>query len=227
MAEQTRPPQPSGQGKQPNAGGQSSGGFLGGKLPSWSMFVLLAVVIGSVLWFSSAEPKSNELRYDQLVTQIKQDKIESVTWDNTTGKIEGTFAGTGDKTFTSTGPAEAPQGLEALLKENNVEYTFETPQQSGLLSLLSIILPFALILGFFAWICRSAARRPRPTAPSGPAPPSPTSPATRASSRRSPRSSTSCDARAVPRDRRPRAQGHAARRASRHRQDAVRPRRGR
>ncbi|MGB4104516.1 MAG: ATP-dependent metallopeptidase FtsH/Yme1/Tma family protein, partial [Candidatus Microthrix parvicella] len=92
MAEQTRPPQPSGQGKQPNAGGQSSGGFLGGKLPSWSMFVLLAVVIGSVLWFSSAEPKSNELRYDQLVTQIKQDKIESVTWDNTTGKIEGTFA---------------------------------------------------------------------------------------------------------------------------------------
>ena len=120
------------------------------------MFVLLAIVIGSVLYFSSAEAPSDELRYDQLVAQVKQDKVKSITWDNTTGKIEGTFKGDGDKTFTSTGPAENPQDLEVLLRDNNVEYTFETPQQSGLLSLLSIILPFALILGFFAWMQRRA-----------------------------------------------------------------------
>ncbi|MCB1027910.1 MAG: ATP-dependent metallopeptidase FtsH/Yme1/Tma family protein, partial [Microthrixaceae bacterium] len=156
MAEQTRPPQPPGQGQRPNSGGQPSGGFLGGKLPSWSMFLLLAVVIGSVLWFSSAEQPASELRYDELVSQINEDKVKSITWDNTTGNIEGVYAGEGEETFTSTGPAENPQDLEALLKENNVEYAFETPQQSGLLSLLSIILPFALILGFFAWMQRRA-----------------------------------------------------------------------
>ena len=103
----------------------------------------------------------------------------------------------------------------------------------------SLLLPVLLIIGFFVWMQRRAAGpdgqrhvdRAQPGqglhAPTSRRPRSPTSPATRASSRRSPRSSTSCACPSGSGDRRPRAEGHAARRPARHRQDAVRPRRRR
>ncbi|MEZ5380547.1 MAG: ATP-dependent zinc metalloprotease FtsH [Microthrixaceae bacterium] len=155
MPEQSRPPQNPvpGPGSGPGSGSSGTPSGLMGKFPSWSMALLLMVVIGAVVWLSTAEQPTEALRYDELVEQIQGEKVESLTWDNTTGNIEGKYAGS-DETFTSTGPAENPDDLEALLKSKNVEYAFTTPEPNALVSLLGLILPFLLIGGVIYWMMR-------------------------------------------------------------------------
>ena len=125
-------------------------------------------------------------------------------------------------------PARSPlpdADLE-LLDEKNVDVEFKTPQSSFLGSLIPLLLPVVLIIGFFVWMqrraagpdgqrsCRSAGRGPRPTRP--------TSPATTFADvagyegvKQEIREVVDFlqDARAVPRDRRPHPEGRAARRA--------------
>lgn len=80
--------------------------------------------------------------------------MKSITWDNTTGKIEGTFKGDGGQDLHADRPGREPRTFEVLPRWTTTLSTADLDHLSraASLSLLSIILPFALILGFFAWM---------------------------------------------------------------------------
>ena len=144
---------------------------------------------------------ATKIAYSDLRTKVAADEVDEITWSNDGGSITGKLE---DGTeFSSNGPNEPPEDDLALFREHDVEVKFSNPQPSIFEALLPLLIPVALLIGFF-WLDAAPGpgpdgrdhvhrpqSRPRRTPPSSRARRSPTSPATRASSRRSPRSSTS------------------------------------
>jgi len=59
-------------------------------------------------------------------------------------------------TFTTTGAVTLSDADEQLLKSKNVDYDYSTPQGNFFTSLIPILLPFLLIMGFFIWMQKRA-----------------------------------------------------------------------
>jgi cell division protease FtsH len=116
------------------------------------MGILLAVFIVPTLL---AGDPGEELSYRDFIALVEEGDVERVDWENTTGKITGEL--TDGSTFQTTGSADGPsEADEALLKANDVDYTFGSPSSNWLLGVLSLLLPVMLIIGFFVWMQRRA-----------------------------------------------------------------------
>jgi cell division protease FtsH len=126
-----------------------------GGMPSWVVPIVLAViglVMISTLTFQ--DRASDALPYSKFVSEVEDGNVEKVVWDNTNQTITGIRAD--GEEFTSTGPVEPPPELQKLMDDKDVELTFTTPTPSFFTTIIPLLLPFLLIIGFFMWMNRRA-----------------------------------------------------------------------
>ncbi len=128
--------------------GRSDGGW-----PRWSAWVVVGILIALLAMANVlSDTPGDDIAYSQFLAEVADDQIETITYDNTTARIEGTRKN--GETFTTTGFSPFPDDDRALLQENNVEVVPDTPTSNFFLSLLPLFLPFLLIIGFFWWMAR-------------------------------------------------------------------------
>ncbi len=124
-------------------------------MPTWLIPILLAVVaLVMVSALTLPDRAGEDIEYSTFVSEVEDGNVKSVIWDNTNQKITGTT--TSDEEFATTGPVEPPPELQTLMKDKGVEVTFETPQPNFFTSMIPLLLPFLLIIGFFVWMQRRA-----------------------------------------------------------------------
>jgi cell division protease FtsH len=117
----------------------------------------LAGVILAVLILPSLINQTNrkEIDYSDLLTQVQQDEVREITWNNNDGHITGTLE---DGTeFQSNGPVEPSEDDRALFREHDVTVKFTSPQGSWFTALLPLLIPVALFVGIFWLMQRRAA----------------------------------------------------------------------
>ncbi len=125
--------------------------------------VVLAVLIALafVLPGRGGDGKSAEkLTYNQVIAAAEADKVAAAKVNNDTGRITGTLKATdgGDeKKFSVSGPRPIPDEVEKTLRQHVTQLEFGNEEGNVWLSLLSPLLFFGLLIGFFVWMNRRAA----------------------------------------------------------------------
>ncbi len=111
-----------------------------------------------VLFLQSGSGGGKSIAYSQFLNDVQSERVESVTFNNTNGKIDGQFKGDykGGGKFTTTGLIDFPPADLKLLKDHKVELKPKTPESSWIGNLLPLLLPVALLIGFFIWMQRRA-----------------------------------------------------------------------
>src|SRR6478735_6758454 len=128
--------------------------------PRWTILVLAAVVLGAILLqFLASSTSSEQVSYGDFISKLQSNDIKGAdvsqadaTFDNTNGHISGTLSD--GSSFTTTGPLQPPDADQQLMTEKGVD--FSTPTDSLLGTLLPLLLPVALLIGFFVWMQRRA-----------------------------------------------------------------------
>ena len=124
-------------------------------MPRWAVWALIAVaaalIIGPRFIPSTTATK---FTYTQFLEAVSNGQVTSIKINNLSNIISGELAG-GDS-FTTTGAVTLSDADEQLLKSKNVDYDYSTPQSNFFTSLIPILLPFLLIMGFFIWMQRRA-----------------------------------------------------------------------
>ena len=139
----------------PPTGDKSGKSRLGGDQgwPRWTIFVLLAVVAGAVLLqFAASSSSSTSINYGDFISKLGSDQVSTATFDNSNGHISGTLQ---DGThFSTTGPIQLSDADQQLFIAKGVDYS--TPSQSIWGTIIPLLLPVALLIGFFMWMQRRA-----------------------------------------------------------------------
>src|SRR6478735_6773761 len=128
--------------------------------PRWTILVLAAVVLGAILLqFLASSTSSEQVSYGDFISKLQENGIKGAdanqadaTFDNTNGHISGTLSD--GSSFTTTGPLQPPDADQQLMTEKGVD--FSTPTDNLLSTLLPLLLPVALLIGFFVWMQRRA-----------------------------------------------------------------------
>jgi cell division protease FtsH len=156
------PPPPGGRGpggsptpperpRQPGRQGRPTPG-----LPRWTVWILIGVV--AALLFGSqllTTDDGKSIAYSEFLTDARNGQVASAKYNNDSGTISGELT---DKTkFTTTGPIPLPDADQTLLQEKVPGFEFHTPTSSWLSSLIPLLLPLVLLIGFFVWMQRRAA----------------------------------------------------------------------
>ena len=124
-------------------------------MPRWAVWALIAVAAALVIG-PRFIPTTNATKftYTQFLEAVSNGQVTTVKINNLSNTISGKLA-SGD-TFTTTGAVTLSDADEQLLKSKNVDYDYSTPQGNFFTSLIPILLPFLLIMGFFIWMQRRA-----------------------------------------------------------------------
>ena len=139
----------------PTPGEKSGSGRFGSDQgwPRWTIIVLLVVVVGAIaLQFAASSTPSDQVNYGDFITKLSSDQVTEAKFDNANGKITGTLQD-GTK-FSTTGPIQLSDSDQALFIEKGVEYS--SPTQSIWGTLIPLLLPVLLLIGFFMWMQRRA-----------------------------------------------------------------------
>jgi cell division protease FtsH len=121
--------------------------------PRWTILVIVAVVVGAImLQFLASSSSSEPTTYQDFLTELRNDQVEEATFNNADGTITGTLEDGTD--FSTTAPIQPPDEDINLMTEKGVE--FDSPTQSIWSTLLPLLLPVALLIGFFVWMQRRA-----------------------------------------------------------------------
>ena len=146
------PPPSAGKGTKPGQGKSDSA------WPRWSLWVLLGLVTASIVASSllSSGDDASAISYDTFMSRVEAGQVKSVEINNDSAKITGERSN-GDK-FTTTGPLQGgiPEADLATMREQGVEIEFKTPQSGIFGTLIPLLLPVALLIGFFWWMQRRA-----------------------------------------------------------------------
>ncbi|MGZ0178479.1 MAG: ATP-dependent zinc metalloprotease FtsH [Acidimicrobiales bacterium] len=159
------PPPPPPRSNEPGEGRFKRGDPRWSRLLLWlAMFAVLAL-----FFLPSISPDNNgdEIAYDQFLSQVQDGDIAEAEINNLNGEIEGFYRGTAaelvedadaqGEPFNSKGPLELSEADRALLDGvPDFELTFDTPKSSIWASLLPLLLPISLLIGFFWWMQRRA-----------------------------------------------------------------------
>ena len=128
---------------------------------------MFAVIALFFLPSISPSNSGDEVAYDQLLTQIEAGEVGQLEYNNLTGEIEGNYKPTATEVaedaeaegepFTSKGPLDLSEADRlTLASDPDLKLTFDTPQSSIWASLLPLLLPISLLIGFFWWMQRRA-----------------------------------------------------------------------
>ncbi len=124
-------------------------------MPAWLIPVLLAVVaLVMISALYSQDRSATEQSYSKFVTKVNDGDVKKVTWNTSDGTITGTL--TDGQEFKTTGPLESPPELDTLMREKKVDLNYEYPTPNFFATMLPLMLPFLLIIGFFVWMNRRA-----------------------------------------------------------------------
>jgi cell division protease FtsH len=126
-------------------------------MPRWAVIVLIAVVAFALLSGSQflSQPKGKSVSYTELIKDVQDGQVASAHYNNTNGTITGKLSdGTA---FTTTAGVPLPEGDAKLFRDNVKDFQYKSPQSNWLTSLIPVLLPFLLIIGFFVWMQRRAA----------------------------------------------------------------------
>ena len=127
--------------------------------PRWTPWVLVGLVL--VLLFGQQLLPSTDrekLDYTEFVTQVEQGKVADFTVNNSTLSITGHYTDdAGGKEFSTTAPPNGPSDddrvkFDQAVADHGLKYTFKTPQSNFFVSLIPLLLPFVLIIGFLIWM---------------------------------------------------------------------------
>jgi len=156
------PPSTNGRGNGDRRPGEGPGNGPGGRptkssgIPKWAIWVFLGLLAGALLIPMLLSKRGGEdITYSQFRSEVQDGNVDSITVNNNTGGISGTL--NSGKQFHTTGAVPLPDADMALLNQKNVDVQFKTPQSSFLGSLIPLLLPVLLIIGFFVWMQRRAA----------------------------------------------------------------------
>ncbi len=161
------PPPPPGRGRspvpKPKARPKSSGptesgeGARKGGWPRWLIWVLVGVLVATVIlpqFLPSDE--GDAITYSEFIEQITDGNVEAITINNGTAAISGEFTdGTKFRTIGG-GDRGMSESDERLARELGVKIDFDMPSNNWFLSILGLMLPVMLIIGFFVWLQRRA-----------------------------------------------------------------------
>ena len=124
-------------------------------MPRWAVWALIAVaatlIVGPRFIPTTTATK---FTYTEFLEAVSNGQVITVKINNLSNIISGELA-SGD-TFTTTGAVTLSDADEQLLKSKNVDYDYSTPQGNFFTSLIPILLPFLLIMGFFIWMQKRA-----------------------------------------------------------------------
>jgi cell division protease FtsH len=150
MPAPTPPPTP----REPRSGGRRPGRPEGG-WPRWAVWVGLALLLALFLvpQFLGSDG-GRELSYADFQDQVEAGQVREVTINTETHVISGKTV-SGDDIRVS-GPTELNDADTELLKANDVDYDFDTPQPNFFTALIPFLLPVVLLIGFFIWMQRRA-----------------------------------------------------------------------
>ncbi|MFZ9580714.1 MAG: ATP-dependent zinc metalloprotease FtsH [Ilumatobacteraceae bacterium] len=125
-------------------------------MPKWSPWLLLGIIL--VLIFGPQllpGPDREKIGFEEFITQVNAGKVDEVKLNNTTLGITGSF--TDGSEFSTTAPPGFPNESDReLLRTKGVDFKPTTPQSNWLVSLIPLLLPFVLIMGFLVWMNRRA-----------------------------------------------------------------------
>ena len=97
---------------------------------------------------------SEKIEYSALITQVQDDKVDKVKWNNNDGSINGELKD-GTK-FRSNGPLDPPEPVLTQFEDHGVQVEFVSPQGNFFTAILPLLLPLVLFLGIFWLIQRRA-----------------------------------------------------------------------
>ncbi len=115
--------------------------------------VIIAMFVLPRFWPNNA---GEQLTYTEFITAVQSGDVKSVTVNNTSNQITGEFDDGTAFTTTGGGQRGLSEADEALLREQDVDLDFITPQTSWFWSWAGLLLPFLLLIGFFVWMQRRA-----------------------------------------------------------------------
>jgi cell division protease FtsH len=119
----------------------------------WILVGVVAALLFGTQLLQSDSGKS--ISYSDFLTQAKQGNVKSARYNNDSGTISGELSD-GSK-FTSTGPLPLPDADQATLQQHVPDFKYHTPTSSWIGSLIPLLLPIVLIIGFLVWMQRRAA----------------------------------------------------------------------
>jgi cell division protease FtsH len=120
------------------------------------LWVLLGVV--AMLLFGSqllSTDNGKRITYTEFISLVEDGQVKSIKYNNETGAITGEL--NNGETFVTSGFVPMPDADQQLLADKGVKVDPRTPQSSWIGSLIPLLLPIVLIIGFFVWMQRRAA----------------------------------------------------------------------
>ena len=139
---------------EPKARGRD-GGF-----PRWSLWILIGLVAATFLVPQLVDSdNATTVTYSEYIERVESGQVDSVIISNTSGVITATLQSEEGQTaeiLKTTGPTEAQADHLQLLEERQVTFEFDNPTTNFFLQLLPLLLPVALLIGFFVWMQRRA-----------------------------------------------------------------------
>ncbi len=120
------------------------------------MWILIGVV--AALLFGSQLLSTNDgksISYNEFMTSARNGQVSEAKYNNDSGAITGTL--TDNTKFVTTGPIPLPDADQAVLQEKVPGFEFHTPTSNWVSSLIPLLLPLVLLIGFFIWMQRRAA----------------------------------------------------------------------
>jgi cell division protease FtsH len=136
-----------------------------GNSTSWQkwlpvVLVLAVAAIAAAFWVTRvATPGAKSISYSEFLTDVQQDKVKSIKYDSETGSIKGEFTKEvdGTTTFKTQGPRPSlPDADIKLLDEKGVARDYTDPPSEWFTTIITLLLPVLLIIGFFVWMSRRA-----------------------------------------------------------------------
>jgi cell division protease FtsH len=122
-------------------------------LPWIAIGVFLAIfLVPSLIGGDSGE----ELTYTEFIELAESGDVASVEINNGDGSISGELDDGTEFSSTGGGDRGLSEADEQLLRDRNVDITFTSPSSNWFLSILGLLLPVMLIIGFFVWLQRRA-----------------------------------------------------------------------
>jgi ATP-dependent Zn protease len=139
--------------------------------PSWSKYLFPLVIVAAVVWLALQTlggSSDKTFRFSQALTTARQNpsSISRVTFHPSNQEVEFHF--TNGTTRTTVYPVEASAfDLQQLLDKNHIAFEAKSTRSSPLWSILTSLLPFVLLFGFWIFLMRTVQQKkqtePTPT----------------------------------------------------------------
>ena len=110
----------------------------------WVVLFLLVLALFNIVGNSNFSQPSNRVSYSEFIQQITAGQVQAVQLDGEKATIQGKDG----RTVTTIMPADP--SLTQRMLDAGVKVTAESQQESGILSLLSVWLPFIVLIG--VWV---------------------------------------------------------------------------